>query len=643
MAAELKIDVKARYAEFRDSLRKIESDTSRVASKIDSAFRAIGSSFSLIGGAGVFGGLVASLGSVSAKLDDLAKASRSVGVTVEQLSALQYGADLAGVSTDELQKALTILSRRLVEAQRGTGEAALAFKTLELDPSKFSSSAEALEAIADKFQKMPDGVRKTALSLDLFSRSGSNLISFLNGGAQGIRDTTQEAENLGLIMSTELAEAAERFRDNLTRIGRAAEGLQIYLAGPFVSTLADITEAFRNTRASGKSWLDSITSIFSANRLESAASEAIVIQERIREINKLLAQETNPQKSLLLGKELEQETRALENYKTLISSIREDFDVAFKPRQPPQKFSEVDDPATSEKSKRNRKEAISDGERLLKQLQDRLYATQDLTAVQSAGIEIARLGSKINEADAAALINIAAKTDEQKRLNEELKAQSELNDLIADAEARATIGLRERIEKVKDLADPFRKTAEAIMEIERTAKEAGGAISEDMVDRAIASFAKADKEVEAYSKSVDDAQRRSRDFWLQIQTGAEDAIFEAKSLKDIMNELFKDYAKFFLRQNLFAPLAQMVGIGPGSGTTGTQSPAPIINRNDSFQPSSSFSSKAIPASQSQVTIKGGDINISGNGVTQGQVAAALKINNRELSAAMLDASKRGKV
>lgn len=53
---------------------------------------------------------------------------------------------------------------------------------------------------ADKFKAMPNGIDKTALALDLFGRSGKDMVKVLNLGSQGIKDLEDQADKLGLTL-----------------------------------------------------------------------------------------------------------------------------------------------------------------------------------------------------------------------------------------------------------------------------------------------------------------------------------------------------------------------------------------------------------------------------------------------------------
>lgn len=164
-----------------------------------------------------------------AEADKLGKLAQSVGVPVEQLSALKYAADLSGVSVESLGKALGRLSKNTLEAAQGAKGPVEAFRALGVSFRDASggvkSVGDLLPQLADKFAAMKDGTAKTALAMQIFGRAGAELIPLLNGGSKGIKEMTDEAKQLGLVIDDKTAKSAEAFNDNLTRMGAIFTGI----------------------------------------------------------------------------------------------------------------------------------------------------------------------------------------------------------------------------------------------------------------------------------------------------------------------------------------------------------------------------------------------------------------------------------
>jgi hypothetical protein len=68
------------------------------------------------------------------------------------------------------------------------------------------------------------------------------MIPLLNEGAAGLRKMFEEAERLGLVFSTEAAQAAEVFNDNLRRLGGVFQGIVIQITEEMVPGLATMTD-----------------------------------------------------------------------------------------------------------------------------------------------------------------------------------------------------------------------------------------------------------------------------------------------------------------------------------------------------------------------------------------------------------------
>lgn len=164
--------------------------------------------------------------------DALGKMSQKVGVSVEDLSRLQQAAELSDVSSEQLQTALVHLSKSAVEASKGTGAQADAFRDLGISVvdanGKMRPTKALLDDVADAFAGMDGGAEKTRLALDVFGKSGAEILPLLNG----LREASTEADRLGTVFSEKLAKDSEEVNDNLAR-----------LEGTFKGIAREITEA----------------------------------------------------------------------------------------------------------------------------------------------------------------------------------------------------------------------------------------------------------------------------------------------------------------------------------------------------------------------------------------------------------------
>lgn len=176
--------------------------------------------------------------------DEMSKAAQKIGLTTEGLSKLKYAAeDLSGVQG--FDGAMAKLNRTLVEAATLGGRQAEAFKRAGIAMRDASGNIRQSEAvlldIADVMQAMPDSAEKTALAMEFFGKSGAEMIPFLNGGSEAIREMTDKAKALGLEISTKTAEEAEEFNDNLTDIAGGARGVANGIAAEMLPVLVELS------------------------------------------------------------------------------------------------------------------------------------------------------------------------------------------------------------------------------------------------------------------------------------------------------------------------------------------------------------------------------------------------------------------
>lgn len=180
--------------------------------------------------------------------DKMSKMSQQIGIPIGELSRLKYAAELSDVSLEQLGRGVKRLSATMMEiAQGGTGPAARAFEMLGIKAQEANGSLRpASQVIADlstKFAAMDDGATKTALAMNIFGKSGADLIPLLNSGGEGLREMYQEAEELGLVLDAKTGKAAEAFNDNLTRLGAVKDGIIQKIGAGMLPALEQLSAA----------------------------------------------------------------------------------------------------------------------------------------------------------------------------------------------------------------------------------------------------------------------------------------------------------------------------------------------------------------------------------------------------------------
>lgn len=225
----------------------VSAGMSALASSASSISGIFGSLFAGFSALKVIGGLKGVIDS----MDAVYNSAQKIGTSTENFSGLAYAAGQADIPVEDLEKSLLKLSKTLDDARSGTGAAAEAFQRLKIDPRQFSDPAEALLEIAERFAQMPDGVNKAALAIQLFGRSGAQLIPFLNEGRAGIKALTDEAARLGVVLDGDAAKAADQFNDSLDKLSKAGKGLGVSIANGILPGLNEVTRLMAEAAQKG--------------------------------------------------------------------------------------------------------------------------------------------------------------------------------------------------------------------------------------------------------------------------------------------------------------------------------------------------------------------------------------------------------
>lgn len=239
-SARYEYEITADVAQFRRAMDQVANDSRLAGSALRNAFAGAVAGFSITGAGAWLVGLTKTAIDVA---DNIGKMSQRVGVSVEALSELSYAGKLADVSTEQLGEGLKKLGVNLQAAAGGSKEYREAFSRVGIVTADLANlrADEALARIADAFSKAADGSGKTALAVQLFGKSGSDLIPLLNQGAAGLKNAADEARRLGLVISTDSARAAETFNDNLTRLKESSSSFGIALSNEVLPSLTEFT------------------------------------------------------------------------------------------------------------------------------------------------------------------------------------------------------------------------------------------------------------------------------------------------------------------------------------------------------------------------------------------------------------------
>lgn len=133
------------------------------------------------------------------------KLNISISQTKQQIVATTAEIAAHGDKTGVLSLKLKELNNTLATQQDSLKQSADSFGKLGISTvdsaGKQKDFNTILFEVADKFKTLPDGIDKSQIAMDLFGRSGKDMIKVLNLGSAGIQDLEKQADALGLTLN----------------------------------------------------------------------------------------------------------------------------------------------------------------------------------------------------------------------------------------------------------------------------------------------------------------------------------------------------------------------------------------------------------------------------------------------------------
>lgn len=227
--------LEADLRQYRADMSNAQKLTDRKLDQIEARGMAMGQNlrkgFDLAKGAAI--GFIAKLGydelkaAATAGLEyasSLGEASQQLGVTTASLQEYRYAASQAGLSQEDMDQALSQLTRRIGEAASGTKAQKEAFEKLGVSVKgangEIIDAGAAIPVIADALSKVHSPAERAAILMDLFGRSGQKLEPLLSGGSKAVNELREAAHKLGLVLSEDQIQRADETADKLSSLNQ---------------------------------------------------------------------------------------------------------------------------------------------------------------------------------------------------------------------------------------------------------------------------------------------------------------------------------------------------------------------------------------------------------------------------------------
>jgi phage host-nuclease inhibitor protein Gam len=203
-----------------------------------------------VAGAAVFGFTKA----VSESEVHIATFAQAAGLSTEAMSELAHAAELSQSSLEEVGNGMKFMQRAMGEANQGNIQAMKAFRDLGFatkDASGHTKDAStSLRELGDRFNAIQDPAERTRLAMQVFGRSGQDMIKILSEGSEGLKRMAEDAKFLGVVLSEQAAANAKAFDDQTNRLTQSIKGASMAIANEWIPILTGLTRAIADTIAS---------------------------------------------------------------------------------------------------------------------------------------------------------------------------------------------------------------------------------------------------------------------------------------------------------------------------------------------------------------------------------------------------------
>ena len=234
-------DAEDNIARFRTLLSKDLSDISGEFS--DWSSKILGD-ISTVQGAATAGAAVLAAGIVAvgvaaneaanhyeAYVEEIARGSKTTGISVEAMSGLHYAAEKTNTSYDALVHGLTRFSTTVVKASQGGQQQMEMFQALGISQEQVKAGQKdmlpLLMLVSDKFHGLSSQQQRTAMASALMRDRMGDLLPFLSQGSARLKELAEEARKAGAVIGKDDVDAMKAAKAMVIATKEQMEALEI--------------------------------------------------------------------------------------------------------------------------------------------------------------------------------------------------------------------------------------------------------------------------------------------------------------------------------------------------------------------------------------------------------------------------------
>jgi hypothetical protein len=262
MKITAKDSTRAAFNSVRNNVRSVQSPLQNLTNRFALFGRRVGkvnegiskSLFNLktaIGG--VFAGMairegVEQFNGAAESIDEMYKAAQRAQMQFGKFQEYAYIAQKNDIQTEDLTNAFDQLARAAEEGARGSLQQSLAFRALRISGQELrrDSPDQLFRRVLEGVSKMPEGLKRASIMMDLFGRSGARLLPMIAEGTKGMDEEAARARQLGIIVGGDTAKAAVEYNDALKDLNFSITGIKYAILRDALPAIKQIVGEFTN-------------------------------------------------------------------------------------------------------------------------------------------------------------------------------------------------------------------------------------------------------------------------------------------------------------------------------------------------------------------------------------------------------------
>lgn len=178
--------------------------------------------------------------------DSIATLSEQTGVAVETLQAWDYASDFIDTDFQTMTNAFRKLEATMASSPQVFEELGVSIK----DSSGHMRDAESVYMdTIDALGKVRNATEQDQLAMEIFGKSATELTGMINAGSQGLKEYQQEAQELGVILSSEEIQAANECKDAFDKLGATFDSAKMKIGAELAPAITVIAQAIASIPA----------------------------------------------------------------------------------------------------------------------------------------------------------------------------------------------------------------------------------------------------------------------------------------------------------------------------------------------------------------------------------------------------------